>query len=550
MLGRTIELAEMMSSKTQIADKAPNFEVIVYRAIGDGTYEPFKFILKDVLNVKLDRRWNMAADELQVTISNVNGKYSPDFSKNKTYIGVTGLENAGYKNVFKSFNKVVCSFGYGNELIQVFEGQIVKVDITEKPPTLILTAQNAYRKLLKPIDPITSRKLVYENEKVFEIVKDLCERAGVEELKFDLDIEDDKDFTLNKVTFELGTNYSDAIKTILDTVNHRIVGDREGRIVVLKKQLYSQKDFHHWEFKDCINVLDGTYNMDSALIRNRLIVESSDSWQAFEDKNLIKTCNGEIICACINSPWATEVEQKWAIADDYFMQMRRKTRRISVSVIGNPAMEIGDLVKVQLLTSTATEKYMIVSINSIISESGYIDQVDLEHVNTFDGHLCELAEGDYENDEEEEEQLSTVKMGVRDQIVDYAKSFLGVYYQWGGNYQESKGHYGMDCSHFTYQVLKKFGLMSGYKVAADQQKWCTNISRGELQKGDLVFYTWGGSRVCHVVMYIGNGQIIGANGGGPNTTTKGVAKNQNAFVKIQPIDYGKPAYYGRVPAMP
>lgn len=139
---------------------------------------------------------------------------------------------------------------------------------------------------------------------------------------------------------------------------------------------------------------------------------------------------------------------------------------------------------------------------------------------------------------------------TRKQIVEYAKTFQGIYYQWGGNYPEGSS-YGLDCSHFTYQVFKKFGLMKSYLVSADQANFVTRIKRSELKPGDLVFYKSKSSgKVVHVAIYIGNGQIIGANGGDSSVTTVAIAKKKNAKVKIQSIDYdSREKLYGRVPGL-
>lgn len=139
---------------------------------------------------------------------------------------------------------------------------------------------------------------------------------------------------------------------------------------------------------------------------------------------------------------------------------------------------------------------------------------------------------------------------TRNQIVDYAKTFLGIYYQWGGNYPEGSS-YGLDCSHFTYQVFKKFGLMDYYMVSADQANFVTRINRSELQPGDLIFYKSKSSgKVVHVTIYIGDGQVIGANSGDSSVTTIDIAKKKNAKVKIQSIDSdSREKIYGRVPGL-
>lgn len=139
---------------------------------------------------------------------------------------------------------------------------------------------------------------------------------------------------------------------------------------------------------------------------------------------------------------------------------------------------------------------------------------------------------------------------TRSGLVDLAKSYLGTLYEWGGDIVDNPYSYGFDCSHFTYQVLKAYGLMDHYRTSYAQQAWATPISRSELQPGDLVFYKNASGKVNHVVMYIGDGLIIGANGGYSNTNTPEKAKAANAMVKIQSIDYSSRAKsYGRVPGL-
>jgi len=139
---------------------------------------------------------------------------------------------------------------------------------------------------------------------------------------------------------------------------------------------------------------------------------------------------------------------------------------------------------------------------------------------------------------------------TRKKLVEHAKSYLGTLYEWGGDIVDNPNSYGFDCSHFTYQVLKAYGLMDRYRTSSAQHAWATPISRNELQPGDLVFYKNSSGKVNHVVMYIGDGLIIGANGGYSSTTTPSAAKKANAMVKIQSIDYSSRAKsYGRVPGL-
>lgn len=544
-----------MSDYIQSGKSKPNFKVTVWRGDKNKYYEEFPFILQDITKIEIVRRWDMAADELNIEISNVNGFYSPDYSNKKIFTNAYSLPMSGYKGVIKAFNKITCDLGYGDELIRIFTGQIQSISISEDGVTINFNALNEYRKLLKPIDPIDKRVLKYEGKvPAGDIINDLAARASIHYTVFENEeIGEDKEvFTIENAKFDLGTNYSDALKEIVSLMNHRVVCSRDGILKVIKKEIYSQKDFHNWEFDDYINILQGEYTIDPAVLRNRAIIISKNGWQAFEDKFLIDYCNGEIIPFAVKAEWAETEEQKWAVADDFFLQMRRKLRRISVTVMGNPAMDAGDLVKMKMMTSTANDKYMITGITSSFNTSGYTEEVEVEYIGVINGHLCEKAEGKYEQSEDDivsEPIESIAGLTLRDKILREAEGYLGIYYQWGGRYPE-KGWYGLDCSHFTYRVLNNFGLMKNYMIANGQKNWCKPITREELKPGDLIFYDWGrDGKVDHVTMYIGNGMQIESGGGGPSTTTISKAKSQNAKVKKSAISRGGKIYYGRPPGL-
>lgn len=90
-------------------------------------------------------------------------------------------------------------------------------------------------------------------------------------------------------------------------------------------------------------------------------------------------------------------------------------------------------------------------------------------------------------------------------ILAEAQKYLGVPYVNGGASPS-----GFDCSGFVYYVLKQCGF-SPYRTPADQWDQGSQISKDELQPGDIVFfantYTSG---LSHVGIYAGGGQFIHA----------------------------------------
>lgn len=104
-----------------------------------------------------------------------------------------------------------------------------------------------------------------------------------------------------------------------------------------------------------------------------------------------------------------------------------------------------------------------------------------------------------------------------ERIVATAKKYLGMPYVWGGS-SPSQG--GFDCSGLCQYAYAQNGV-SIPRVTYDQVKQGTTVT-GALQPGDLLFSNYDASGPGHVVMYIGNGQIIEAQQPGTNILIRSV----------------------------
>lgn len=101
-----------------------------------------------------------------------------------------------------------------------------------------------------------------------------------------------------------------------------------------------------------------------------------------------------------------------------------------------------------------------------------------------------------------------VDRSLVDRLIDYAKSFVGTPYVYGGSTPK-----GFDCSGFVYYVFKNFGFDLP-RTAKDQSTVGEYVSYGDLQPGDLVFFkTLGSSVINHSGIYIGNGEFIQSSSG-------------------------------------
>lgn len=91
-------------------------------------------------------------------------------------------------------------------------------------------------------------------------------------------------------------------------------------------------------------------------------------------------------------------------------------------------------------------------------------------------------------------------------IIDTAKKYIGVPYQWGGDSPAT----GFDCSGFVQYVFAQNGITLP-RISAEQFKVGTPVELNNLKPGDLIFFSFAkNGAVDHVGIYIGDNQFINA----------------------------------------
>ena len=120
----------------------------------------------------------------------------------------------------------------------------------------------------------------------------------------------------------------------------------------------------------------------------------------------------------------------------------------------------------------------------------------------------EVEETNIEVDTEQEKsntaETNTSISNKGEEVANYAKTLLGKSYVYGG-----VGPNSFDCSGFTQYVYGKFGVNLSHSASA-QSNVGYAISKSNLQLGDMVFFTQGGSSIGHVGIYVGNNSFIHA----------------------------------------
>ena len=114
-------------------------------------------------------------------------------------------------------------------------------------------------------------------------------------------------------------------------------------------------------------------------------------------------------------------------------------------------------------------------------------------------------EGQETTETEETSKPTDTETTEKTAVVEYAKQYLGYRYVPGGGTPST----GFDCSGFTQYVYSKFGVNLSHSASA-QANIGTTVSKANLQLGDMVFFSQGGSSIGHVGIFVGNNSFIHA----------------------------------------
>lgn len=121
-------------------------------------------------------------------------------------------------------------------------------------------------------------------------------------------------------------------------------------------------------------------------------------------------------------------------------------------------------------------------------------------------------------------------------LVDYALSFVGLPYRWGGD----DPILGFDCSGFVQEILASVGEdpkgdQNAHSLFLHFKRYGT-IQKGNISgEGDLAFFGTQ-SRVTHIAFCIDKYRMVEAGGGGSLIRTREDAEIKNAYVRVRPID--------------
>lgn len=120
-------------------------------------------------------------------------------------------------------------------------------------------------------------------------------------------------------------------------------------------------------------------------------------------------------------------------------------------------------------------------------------------------------------------------------LVEYAKSFIGTAYIYGG----SSPIIGWDCSEFAREILRSVGM--GPKADSNAKMLYAYMvimgAPSQKKAGAFVFYGKNLDEISHIAFMINDNQVIEMGGGDSTTTNIERAHQARAYCRIRPITH-------------
>jgi murein DD-endopeptidase / murein LD-carboxypeptidase len=159
-------------------------------------------------------------------------------------------------------------------------------------------------------------------------------------------------------------------------------------------------------------------------------------------------------------------------------------------------------------STTVAERYTKPEVSTVYSQE-QPQKFAQEEVAPEIGDSYEDPSFDLERYRDEVSRFSVDEYAAQQKMYEQIQQLVGTRYRYGGTDEDR----GLDCSGF---VSKVFGKSLGMRLphsSTGMAELGADVSKSELQFGDLVFFKIKRNRISHVGIYVGEGKFVHATKG-------------------------------------
>jgi 3D (Asp-Asp-Asp) domain-containing protein len=190
----------------------------------------------------------------------------------------------------------------------------------------------------------------------------------------------DSKYIINDIIFYPDQSYFDSAMQVVNQLGDvTFRSNRYGDIELARNRKPSQFDQPDWEFTDYIDLTATTLTYNIQDIRNRIIVTSDKGTSMFEHCGITSVmCRGVNRTMSLKVPFADTMEKRKEAARSAFQQMFANWKRKAIGIVGNPLVDIYDIVRVHDQITSDDDLYRILEYKHQFTDTGYLTTLQLE----------------------------------------------------------------------------------------------------------------------------------------------------------------------------
>ncbi|SIQ42281.1 hypothetical protein SAMN05878494_1368 [Bacillus cereus] len=376
----SINLIRALGDYLQVANNAPTL-VVHMKKRDSSTYVQ---VQHHVTGLEVQENADQFASTFTITFANEYGQMAPDnwFGKFSSiqewfYNGEVANRNQLYPQTeFK------VAIGYGEEVLPYIHGFVSDVKVNAESGTISVTCTTSYKKLLqKSVIPTPgSDEIVAPTGNVYDVVKFFFQKAGVVLHGSPVNIPGtNQSWLVEGATGKRFQKWDEIVRDIIDTTFHYIKHEPDGSCTFMKMPDYAINEPSKFNFTEGENLVSLDMQLTDQDISNSIVVKCGDYANGFLNSFLLKNVSqGDLREEMIEVPWATTFFARRAVAAAYHLKAIQKFRTLTVAVVGDPRIQLFDVISVYNRDSGQQWNYFVKGINTMISaDDGFYQTLDL-----------------------------------------------------------------------------------------------------------------------------------------------------------------------------